>query len=51
MTTLGQLIFSGILIGSIYALMSVGLTLIFVIVGVIIGQALDLRDNIKKQIK
>jgi branched-chain amino acid transport system permease protein len=29
MTTLGQLIFSGILIGSIYALMSIGLTLIF----------------------
>jgi branched-chain amino acid transport system permease protein len=29
MTTVGQLIFSGILIGSIYALMSIGLTLIF----------------------
>jgi branched-chain amino acid transport system permease protein len=29
MTTVGQLIFSGLLIGSIYALMSMGLTLIF----------------------
>lgn len=29
MTTVGQLIFSGVLIGSIYALMSIGLTLIF----------------------
>ena len=29
MITLGQLVFSGILIGSIYALMSIGLTLIF----------------------
>src|SRR5437870_4637848 len=29
MTTVGQLILSGILIGSIYALMSIGLTLIF----------------------
>jgi branched-chain amino acid transport system permease protein len=29
MTTVGQLIFSGLLIGSIYALMSIGLTLIF----------------------
>lgn len=29
MTTLGQLVFSGLLIGSIYALMSIGLTLIF----------------------
>jgi branched-chain amino acid transport system permease protein len=29
MTTVGQLIFSGMLIGSIYALMSIGLTLIF----------------------
>jgi branched-chain amino acid transport system permease protein len=29
MTTIGQLIFSGMLIGSIYALMSIGLTLIF----------------------
>jgi branched-chain amino acid transport system permease protein len=29
MTTIGQLIFSGLLIGSIYALMSIGLTLIF----------------------
>ena len=29
MATVGQLIFSGILIGSIYALMSIGLTLIF----------------------
>ena len=29
MTTVGQLVFSGILIGSIYALMSIGLTLIF----------------------
>lgn len=29
MTTIGQLVFSGLLIGSIYALMSMGLTLIF----------------------
>ncbi|HYY38448.1 MAG TPA: branched-chain amino acid ABC transporter permease, partial [Xanthobacteraceae bacterium] len=29
MITVGQLVFSGILIGSIYALMSIGLTLIF----------------------
>src|ERR1700750_365362 len=29
MNTVGQLIFSGLLIGSIYALMSIGLTLIF----------------------
>src|ERR1700719_4928106 len=29
MTTVGQLILSGILIGSVYALMSIGLTLIF----------------------
>ena len=29
MTTVGQLVFSGLLIGSIYALMSIGLTLIF----------------------
>jgi branched-chain amino acid transport system permease protein len=29
MTTVGQLVFSGLLIGSIYALMSMGLTLIF----------------------
>jgi branched-chain amino acid transport system permease protein len=29
MTTLGQLVFSGMLIGGIYALMSIGLTLIF----------------------
>ena len=29
MTTVGQLVFSGMLIGSIYALMSIGLTLIF----------------------
>src|ERR1700691_1419294 len=29
MTTVGQLIFSGMLIGSVYALMSIGLTLIF----------------------
>src|SRR4029079_18260155 len=29
MTTLGQLVLSGIFIGSIYALMSMGLTLIF----------------------
>ena len=35
MTTLGQLVFSGILIGSIYALMSVGLTLIFGVLRVV----------------
>src|SRR3954467_11708939 len=29
MITVGQLVFSGILIGSVYALMSIGLTLIF----------------------
>src|SRR5512139_3071687 len=29
MTTVGQLVFSGLLIGGIYALMSIGLTLIF----------------------
>ncbi|MDX1402740.1 MAG: branched-chain amino acid ABC transporter permease, partial [Kiloniellales bacterium] len=29
MTTFGQLVLSGLLIGSIYALMSIGLTLIF----------------------
>jgi branched-chain amino acid transport system permease protein len=35
LTTVGQLIFSGILIGSIYALMSVGLTLIFGVLRVV----------------
>ncbi len=35
MTTLGQLLFSGILIGGIYALMSVGLTLIFGVLRVV----------------
>ena len=35
MTTVGQLVFSGILIGSIYALMSVGLTLIFGVLRVV----------------
>src|SRR5262249_353590 len=35
MTTLGQLVFSGILIGGIYALMSVGLTLIFGVLRVV----------------
>jgi branched-chain amino acid transport system permease protein len=35
MTTLGQLIFSGILIGGIYALMSIGLTLIFGVLRVV----------------
>jgi branched-chain amino acid transport system permease protein len=35
MTTVGQLVFSGILIGSIYALMSIGLTLIFVVLRVV----------------
>jgi branched-chain amino acid transport system permease protein len=34
-TTIGQLIFSGILIGSIYALMSVGLTLVFGVLRVV----------------
>src|SRR3954447_976599 len=29
MSTLGQLVFSGVLVGGIYALMSIGLTLIF----------------------
>ena len=29
MTTVGQLVLSGLLIGGIYALMSIGLTLIF----------------------
>ena len=35
MTTVGQLVFSGILIGSIYALMSVGLTLVFGVLRVV----------------
>src|SRR5215813_13593153 len=35
MTTLGQLVFSGILIGGIYALMSIGLTLIFGVLRVV----------------
>jgi branched-chain amino acid transport system permease protein len=35
MTTLGQLVLSGILIGSIYALMSIGLTLIFGVLRVV----------------
>jgi branched-chain amino acid transport system permease protein len=35
MTTVGQLVFSGILIGSIYALMSVGLTLTFGVLRVV----------------
>ncbi len=35
MTTLGQLVFSGILIGGVYALMSVGLTLIFGVLRVV----------------
>src|SRR6266568_3847795 len=35
MTTVGQLVFSGILIGSIYALMSIGLTLIFGVLRVV----------------
>jgi branched-chain amino acid transport system permease protein len=35
MITVGQLVFSGILIGSIYALMSVGLTLIFGVLRVV----------------
>lgn len=35
MTTVGQLIFSGVLIGSIYALMSMGLTLIFGVLRVV----------------
>jgi branched-chain amino acid transport system permease protein len=34
-TTLGQLIFSGVLIGGIYALMSIGLTLIFGVLRVV----------------
>src|SRR5262245_29961246 len=35
MTTLGQLVFSGILIGGIYALMSIGLTLLFGVLRVV----------------
>lgn len=35
MTTFGQLLFSGILIGSIYALMSIGLTLVFGVLRVV----------------
>lgn len=35
MTTVGQLVFSGLLIGSIYALMSIGLTLIFGVLRVV----------------
>ena len=35
MTTVGQLIFSGLLIGSIYALMSLGLTLVFGVLRVV----------------
>ena len=35
MTTVGQLVFSGLLIGSIYALMSMGLTLIFGVLRVV----------------
>ena len=35
MTTFGQLLFSGILIGSIYALMSMGLTLVFGVLRVV----------------
>jgi branched-chain amino acid transport system permease protein len=35
MTTLGQLVFSGMLIGGIYALMSIGLTLIFGVLRVV----------------
>ena len=35
MTTVGQLLFSGLLIGSIYALMSIGLTLIFGVLRVV----------------
>ena len=35
MITAGQLVFSGILIGSIYALMSVGLTLVFGVLRVV----------------
>jgi len=35
MTTIGQLVFSGVLIGSIYALMSMGLTLIFGVLRVV----------------
>src|SRR5262249_3262153 len=35
MITVGQLVFSGILIGSVYALMSVGLTLVFGVLRVV----------------
>ena len=35
MTTIGQLVFSGLLIGSIYAMMSMGLTLIFGVLRVV----------------
>ncbi len=35
MTTIGQLVFSGLLIGSVYALMSIGLTLIFGVLRVV----------------